>query len=85
MKFLDKLTLILYSWIILIIAGVICMLIFGWIDIQKVGGFVLYLLNRETSSQILLGVSIVCILLSLKAIFFSSFRVIPKKMVKEYY
>ncbi len=73
MKFLNKLTLILYSWIILILSVIICMLIFGWLDVQRTGYFVQYLLNREMTSQILLGVSVVCILLSIKAIFFSSF------------
>ena len=73
MKFLNKLTLILYSWIVLILAVIVCMLVFGWIDIQKIEVFTQYLLSREISSQIILGVSIVFILLSIKAIFFSSF------------
>ena len=73
MKFLNKLTLIIFSWIILIEAIIICVLVFGWMDLGRVGLFAKDLLVRGTSSNIILGVSIVCILLALKTIFFSSF------------
>ena len=60
MKFLNKLTLIIFSWIILIEAIIVCV-------------FAKELLVNGTSSNVILGISIVCILLALKTIFFSSF------------
>ena len=73
MKFLNKLALILYSWIILIVAIILCTVIFGWMDINLVERFIEYGVTQELPSRIILGVSIVCILLSIKSIFFSSY------------
>ena len=70
MKFIEKVTLIIYSNIILILSVIVCLLIFGWLDIEIVQGLVRDLLLFGTSSKIILGVSIVFILLSLRCIFF---------------
>lgn len=70
MKFIEKVTLIIYSNIILILSVIACLLIFGWLDIEIVQGLVKDLLLFGTSSKIILGVSIVFILLSLRCIFF---------------
>ena len=70
MKFIEKITLIIYSNIILILSVIACLLIFGWLDIEIVQGLVRDLLLFGTSSKIILGVSIVFILLSLRCIFF---------------
>ncbi len=70
MKFIEKVTLIIYSNIILILSVIACLLIFGWLDIEIVQGLVRDLLLFGTSSKIILGVSIVFILLSLRCIFF---------------
>ena len=70
MKFIEKVTLIIYSNIILILSVRACLLIFGWLDIEIVQGLVRDLLLFGTSSKIILGVSIVFILLSLRCIFF---------------
>lgn len=70
MKFIEKVTLIIYSNIILILSVIACLLIFGWLDIKIVQGLVRDLLLFGTSSKIILGVSIVFILLSLRCIFF---------------
>ena len=72
MKFIEKVTLIIYSNIILILSVIACLLIFGWLDIEIVQGLVRDLLLFGTSSKIILGVSIVFILLSLRCIFFDS-------------
>ena len=70
MKFIEKVTLIIYSNIMLILSVIACLLIFGWLDIEIVQGLVRDLLLFGTSSKIILGVSIVFILLSLRCIFF---------------
>ena len=61
MKILEKVTLIIYSYVILIIAILACLLVFGWLDTELVG-------------EIIKGaiVSVVFILLSIKCIFFDS-------------
>ena len=70
MKVIEKITLIIYSNIILILSIIACLLIFGWIDIDIVQGLVRSLLLYGTSSKVILGVSIIFILLSLRCIFF---------------
>ena len=70
MKVIEKITLILYSNLILIISVIACLLIFRWLDIDIVQSLVRTLIVSETSSKIILGVSIVFILLSIRCIFF---------------
>ncbi len=72
MKILEKITLIIYSNIMLILSIILCLLIFNWLDIDLVGNIVNSLIIGETSSKILLGLSILFILLSIKCIFFDS-------------
>ena len=70
MKVIEKITLIIYSNIILIMAVIACLLVFGWLDIDIVQGLTRTLIISSTSSKIILGVSIVFILLSIRCIFF---------------
>lgn len=72
MKTLEKITLIIYSNIMLILAVVLCLLVFGWLDMDLVGNMMYSLIVGDTSSKILLGVSVIFILLSIKCIFFDS-------------
>ena len=72
MKILEKIALIIYSNIILILSIILCLLIFGWLDIGLAGDIATKMIAGETSSKILLGVSIAFILLSIKCIFFDS-------------
>lgn len=72
MKFLEKITLIIYSSIMLIGSIILCLLVFGWLDAQLVGNIITTAIVGETSSKIILGVSIIFILLSIKCIFFDS-------------
>lgn len=80
MKILEKITLIIYSVIMLVLSVVLCLSVFGWLDIGLVGNIVTAVIVGETSSKILLGVSIIFILLSIKCIFFDS---TSKEQVKE--
>ena len=77
MKFLNKLTLIIYSWIMLVVSIILCAIIFRWIEIYQVERFIQLAVTGEMQSKIILGVSAVFILLSIKCIFFSSYSSNP--------
>ena len=70
MKVIEKITLVLYSNIMLILSIIACLLIFGWVDIDIVGNVVEKCLTTDPASKITLGVSVVFILLSIRCIFF---------------
>lgn len=70
MRIIEKIALIIYSNLILITSIILCLLVFGWLDIEIVGNLVKTLIIGETSSKIILGVSIVFILVSIRCIFF---------------
>lgn len=70
MKFLERFALIMYSYIVLIIAVILSLLIFNWISIETVGDMVNVLLTGTVVSKVTLVVCIVFILLSIKCIFF---------------
>lgn len=80
MKILEKITLIIYSNIMLVLAIILCLLVFGWLDIGLVGDILTKLIVGDTSGKIVLGVSVVFILLSIKCIFFDS---TSKEQIKE--
>ena len=72
MKFLEKIALVIYSNIILILSIVLSLLIFGWLDMNLIGNIIYKVIVGDVSSKILLGISVVFILLSIKCIFFDS-------------
>ncbi len=80
MKILEKIALIIFSDIMLIVSIILCLLVFGWLDIGLVGDIATKLIVGETSSKVILGVSVVFILLSIKCIFFDS---TSKQQIKE--
>lgn len=80
MKILEKITLIIYSNIMLILSIILCLLVFGWLDIGLVGDMVTKIIIGETSSKIVLGLGVVFILLSIKCIFFDT---TSKEQIKE--
>ena len=80
MKILEKITLIIYSNIMLILSIILCLLIFGWLDMGLMGDIMYNVIQGETSSKILLGLSVVFILLSIKCIFFDTSS---KEQIKE--
>lgn len=70
MKIIEKITLIIYSNLMLIASVIICLVIFRWLDIDVVLSLLRNLMMSEISSKIILGVSLVFILLSIRCIFF---------------
>ena len=72
MKVLDRIGLVVFADLILIISVILCLLIFGWLSPQTVYECMTTALANPVTTNIVLGLSIVCILLALKCIFFSS-------------
>lgn len=72
MKILDKIGLIVFSNFILIISIIICLLIFGWLTPETVYDITKMALNDPVTTNIVLAISVVSILLAIKCIFFST-------------
>ncbi|MCF0124416.1 MAG: alkaline shock response membrane anchor protein AmaP [Clostridia bacterium] len=80
MRILEKITLIIYSYIILMLSVIACLLVFVWLKLSTVEGIIYWVITGETSSKVVLGVGIAFILLSLKCIFFDA---TSKEQIKE--
>ena len=65
MKILEKFVLILYSFLVLVISVVLCLVIFKIIDIETINNCIKYMLEDSTILITVLASSIVCILLSI--------------------
>lgn len=72
MKFLDKVGLIVFANLVLIVSVIICVIIFGWLDLGTVNYVLGVAFTDATSSNIILGVCALLILLAIKCIFFTS-------------
>ena len=72
MKTLDKIGLIVFSDLILILSIIICLMVFGWLSVEDVYFTIKAVLADQTSANIILGISIACILLAIKCVFFTS-------------
>ncbi len=72
MKFLEKLSLTIFSIIILLLSIITCLLIFGWIQTSTIIYVLQLALSRPSVINTTLVVSIILILLAMKSIFFSS-------------
>lgn len=72
MKIIDKIILAIYSLVILIESVVVIFLIFGWTKIETIILILKDMLNNYVAYNIVFAVCIVFIMLSIKAIFFSS-------------
>jgi hypothetical protein len=72
MRILDKIALILYSYIMLIFSVLICIIFSGLVEFDVISNYIKGMLSGDTSGKIILGVSIVFILLSIRTIFFES-------------
>lgn len=70
MRFLEKVSLVIFSLIILVLSVIICLLIFDFLSVSTINVVLSNALNNETTSNVILGVAIVCILLAIKNIFF---------------
>lgn len=72
MKILDKVALVLFSCIVLIVSVLLCFVIFGWLKLDVMVLYIKNILSNPMGANITLGVLTVFILLAIKGIFFSS-------------
>lgn len=72
MKALDKIGLIIFSCLMLLLSVIVCILIFGWLPMDTAGYVVKAIITDTYASKILLVISVFFILLAIKCIFFSS-------------
>ena len=72
MKILDKIGLIIFSNFILIISVILCLLIFGWLSPETVYDVTKIALNDPVTTNVVLAIAIICIILAIKCIFFTS-------------
>lgn len=73
MKFLEKVSLTLFSMIILVLSLLLCLMLFGWLSIGNAYYVLQYLTSTPMATNIALGASVVLMLLALKCIFFPSY------------
>lgn len=71
MKIIDRIALVIFSLIVLILSMMLCFLIFGWINLAPINYTLMSLLGNQTACNVTIGVCIVLILLALKCIFFT--------------
>ena len=72
MKKIDKVILALFSVLMFLQSVLVICMIVGLIRIETVSSFVIMALEGEQTSKIILGVEIVCLLCSIKCIFFDT-------------
>lgn len=72
MKFLERFALIVYSYLVLLLSVILCLLVFNWLDFAVVTGMLKLAITNDVASKVTLSVSCIFILLSIKCIFFDS-------------
>ena len=72
MKILDRITLSIYSLIVLIESIIAILLVFGWAKIENIVYIIRDVLNNHIAYNTVFAVSILFIILSIKAILFGS-------------
>lgn len=72
MKVLDKIGLAIFSILMLIISIILCLLIFGWLSPETIYEVTKLALNDPITTNVTLAIAIICIVLAIKCIFFSS-------------
>lgn len=70
MKIIEKISLIVFATLLLILSVITCLLIFGWLKLDFVHNIMIIALNDQVTSNVLLGISVLIMLLAIKCIFF---------------
>ena len=73
MKFLEKLSLTIFSTIILILSLILCLILFGWIESSNIHYFISYIASIPIATNLTLVALVIFMLLAIKCIFFSSY------------
>ena len=66
MKFLERFALIVYSYLVLLLSVILCLLVFNWLDFDVVTGMLKLAITNDVASKVTLSVSCIFILLSIK-------------------
>ena len=74
MKFLDKLGLAIFSGIVFILSVILCLILFGFIDIGIISIAINEILGMQNGVYITIGILVVLILLAIKCLFFPSWE-----------
>ncbi len=80
MKIFDKIILIIFSYIILILAIVLILMTTGVVEIDTINEGIKTLIEGQTSSRVILSISILFVLIAIKCIFFDK---TSKKQINE--
>ena len=72
MKVIEKITLVIYSYIVLLLALVFYLLVLNWTNTDIIVILIDKVLNNETVRNIALIINTILVILSLKCIFFDS-------------
>lgn len=72
MKIIDKIALVLFSIIVFVLSIAMCLIVFGWVDLNSIYSIVKDGLGNAVVSNTILGCSVVFMLLAVKSIFFYS-------------
>ncbi|MBR2241312.1 MAG: alkaline shock response membrane anchor protein AmaP [Clostridia bacterium] len=81
MKILERLALVLFSIIMIVIAITSCLVIFNVVELSTIYKYIEELLKDDIAKRIILGASAVAIILAIKALFFPS-RTKKKQEIK---
>lgn len=74
MKFIEKASLTIFSIIVLVLSLLLCLILFGWLEISNVYYVLKYLISTPIATNIALVASVVLMLLAIKCIFFPSYN-----------
>lgn len=72
MKIVERIAVILFSIIILVVSVFSVLVVFGWASLDFVNEIILNALNNRTVYNTILVIAGICIILAIKCIFFSS-------------
>lgn len=81
MKFLERLALVLFSLIMIVLAVTSCLVVFDVIQLKTIYRVIEELLKDEIARRVILGVSAVAVLLAIKSLFFPT-RMKKKQEIK---
>lgn len=81
MKILDRIALVIFSLIILILAITSCLVVFDVVELEKIYEYLEGIIKNDIVSKTILIISVISILLAIKALFFSS-KIKKKEEIK---
>lgn len=74
MKFIEKVSLTIFSTVILVLSLLLCLILFNWLEISYVYYILQQLIANPIATNTALVVSIILMLLAIKCIFFPSYN-----------